>query len=602
MADKQITGSTLKLGPLSVPIPAWVNRAWAWVWGLPKSVLMAAGAAIFAGFVSFVLFLGFVIGSHDIFPSSIFAKVDNKLSKFASGSAAPPKLTSRTYNSGLIQLNSTVGIVPTGRPNTEKALRSNGGGLASFGNDVLVLPYTGKIFAAENADSIRQTKIAGPDNNRVEYIAAANDPANGDYHIIKSYLRYNDLTYFKSETGHGLLASYTEYHTGKLCVTNTVARLDFAPDITDIDAVEADAGDWTVVYRTKPCLPFKTRHVAMEGHMAGGRMVFQAPSTLYMTSGDFHIDGMRSEGPGIAQNPDAEYGKVMKIDIETGTGQIVSMGHRNMQGIAPSADGDIIVVEHGPKGGDEINLIREGANYGWPLESYGTTYRGGPIPNSISYGRHTQFEPPIYSWVPSIAASTMTLVDGFHDAWNGDLVVGSLRGEGLHRVRLQGQQAVYSEHIDIGTRIRAVHQHNDGRLVLWTDNEELIFMTASEPVDDSILFERYLETAHLSSRLENRLRTTIDACAECHSFLADAHENSPSLGRMFGNDIAATSFAGYSDGLKSTKGEWTRENLIAYLSNPDAFAPGSGMPNPGIEDDKMIEAVVDYLEDLDRHF
>ena len=85
--------------------------------------------------------------------------------------------------------------------------------------------------------------------------------------------------------------------------------------------------------------------------------------------------------------------------------------------------------------GDELNLIQDGLNYGWPLESYGTTYRGTRIPDSLSYGRHTQFQPPIFSWVPSVAVSGMTLVKGFDESWDGDILVSSLSDQALHRVR-----------------------------------------------------------------------------------------------------------------------------------------------------------------------
>jgi glucose/arabinose dehydrogenase len=89
--------------------------------------------------------------------------------------------------------------------------------------------------------------------------------------------------------------------------------------------------------------------------MASGRIVFQAPDTLYLTSGDFHWDGMRADGELIAQNPEAEYGKVLKIDLATGDSAIVSMGHRNMQGMTFTEDGQLFVAEHGPNGGDELN-------------------------------------------------------------------------------------------------------------------------------------------------------------------------------------------------------------------------------------------------------
>ncbi len=610
MTDTQAgDASTVTKSRWSIPIgskrwtlPLWFQNACEWVLGLPLAALVAIGAAILAGFIAFVLFIGFALGKHQVFPAAFFDKVDNKLANILVGEREVPKLASTTYDSALIKLDASIAIVPTGRVGKGSFLSRNGGGMTSFGDDVLLLPYNGKIYAASNPDTLRETNLVAPDNKREEYIEAADLPENQDLNFSRGYLRYNDISYFNNSASHGLIASYTEYHVDDKCVTNTLARLDFESGVTSIDDVEASDEDWTIIYRTTPCLPFKTRHTAMEGHMAGGRIAFMAPSTIYLTSGDFHWDGMRSEGAGIAQDPDAQYGKVLQVDIETGVGSIMSMGHRNMQGITLSADNDVLVIEHGPKGGDEMNRIEQGKNYGWPLESYGTTYRGSPMPNSISFGRHTQSEPPIFSWIPSIAASSVTRVEGFNEAWDGDYLVAALTDRSLHRVRLEGDRAVYSERIEIGTRIRDIHQHSDGQLVAWTDNEELMFFSGRVRVDTQQRFENYLTNANLSSRLENRLRTAVDGCAECHSFIAGEHNAAPSLGRIFGDEIASTEFSNYSDALKKKRGTWTRENLIAYISDPNAFAPGTIMPNPSLDDENTIDAVVEYLLDIEDDF
>ncbi|MCG8443585.1 MAG: PQQ-dependent sugar dehydrogenase, partial [Caulobacterales bacterium] len=401
---------------------------------------------------------------------------------------------------------------------------------------------------------------------------------------------------------HGLVASYTEFHPDDLCYTNTLATLAFPPGVTSIDEVSAGAEDWTVLARTDPCLPFKERHLAMEGQMAGGRVVFEAPSTVYLASGDFHWDGMRSDGELIAQNPTAEYGKILAVDVATGAKRIVSMGHRNTQGLAFDAGGRLLVLEHGPRGGDELNVVEEGANYGWPLESYGTAYDGVPIPGSLSFGRHDVNAAPLHAWVPSAATSALELVDGFHETWDGDLLAGALISQSLFRLRMQDGRVVYSEEIPIGARIRDVHQHTDGRIAVWTDKHQLIFLTPSARQAEKLLVDEYVAAANIPSALRNKVATALEDCGQCHSFAANDNLRAPSLHRIFEAEIGATDFAGYSRGLSRKRGTWSREALVAYLADPEAFAPGTNMPDPMIEDGRVVEGLVSVLQQMQRSF
>ncbi len=592
--------------PFSEQVGAFGKRAYDSFLSLPNSAKL--GAAGLLGFVVFltVLFLGTAIERRGIFPAGPFGAIDAKVSGLFSGKqsgvrAATPKLGNTTLESSLLNLDLNVGIVEIGRNETGRVIAENGGGLTSFGKDVLLLPYDGNIYAASSRDTIRKTSIEAPDNNRSAYLQAAENPQNAEYDIHPGYLRYHDILRVDLDAGQALLASYTEFHADDFCVTNTVARLDLASSIGSIDDVTAKASDWAIIYRSSPCLPFKKRLQAMEGHMAGGKLVFQPPSSVFMTAGDYHFDGMRSDGAPIAQDPTAEYGKIMKIDLETNSSSIYSTGHRNMQGITVGMDDRLFSVEHGPQGGDEFNEIKQGLNYGWPIESYGTTYHGGQIPGSVSFGDHQQFESPLYAWVPSVAISDMLYVDGFHEHWDGDFLVGSLIGKTLYRIRMRNDRVVLAEPIVLNTRIRDLHLHTNGQIVIWTDNEELIFMSPKEREDTEQHFKTFIASSTLSDPAKNRLQTSIERCAECHSFGSDNHQKAPALGRMFGNDIAATAYPNYSDALAAVEGVWDREALKAYLSNPDAFAPGTYMAGADL-DGETLDALVDYLEYIDGQF
>jgi cytochrome c2 len=551
------------------------------------------------------VFVGFELNEHKMPGNNLLRKIDRALARTVDNESIP-KLGSQVYSSTLLRLESEVGIVPTERDRSLRTpLSAVGGGLTTFGEDVLVLIYNGNIFAARSAADIRQTNIVAPENNRGAYLALSGNPKFDDYSFDLHYLRYNDLMRVEYSGMQALIASYTEYHPEEACYTNTLAKLDIAADVTSIDEVSASGDDWIVLYRTQPCLSFKTRHSAMEGHMAGGRMAFRAPNEVIFTSGDFHLDGMRSEGLRLAQNQEAEYGKVISVDIETGSSRILSSGHRNPQGITIDSDGDIMVTEHGPSGGDELNLIVDGANYGWPKESFGISYSGQPMPGAVSFGRHETFEAPQLSWVPSIAVSGLTEISGFHSAWDGDLLASSFaNGGAINRIRRQNGRVIYSESITIGSRVRYVHQHTNGQIVLWTDNEELIFLSPQENGTEAALLDSYLSSKGYGPRLASRLEAVVGRCSECHSFAIDDNVRAPSLARIYKAPIGETDYASYSDALQSKGGRWTPDNLADFLVDPQGFAPGTAMPpvGDGDGDEEVIDALIGYLRAVNKRF
>jgi glucose/arabinose dehydrogenase len=154
--------------------------------------------------------------------------------------------------------------------------------------------------------------------------------------------------------------------------------------------------------------------------------------------------------------------------------EIWSYGHRNVQGAALAPNGTLWTHEHGPQGGDEINLIQPGRNYGWPVITYGENYGGGPIGAGITAKQG--LEQPLHYWVPSIAPSGMAFLtsERYGHAWAGNLFVGSLKFGYLDRIELSEpfKGTVVREHkllADLGARIRDVRQGPDGLLYVLTD-------------------------------------------------------------------------------------------------------------------------------------
>lgn len=209
----------------------------------------------------------------------------------------------------------------------------------------------------------------------------------------------------------------------------------------------------------------------------GGRLVFTPDGNLFITLGE---RGRRSQD---AQTLNTHHGKVVRIHPDgsipvdnpfvkdpAALGAIWSYGHRNVQGAALHPQtGQLWTHEHGPQGGDEINIIRPGKNYGWPVITYGEQYGGGRIGDTARSG----LEQPLHYWVPSIAPSGMAFYTAdLFPAWRNNLLVGSLKFGQLVRLELNGDKVTHEERIKIGSRVRDVRQGPDGAIYLLTDEDD----------------------------------------------------------------------------------------------------------------------------------
>lgn len=213
------------------------------------------------------------------------------------------------------------------------------------------------------------------------------------------------------------------------------------------------------------------------GRHFGARLAFGDDGLLYISTGE------RGDRP-RAQNLTDLAGKILRLSPDgaippdnpfvgrsDARPEIFALGTRNAQGMDRHPEtGAIWFHEHGPRGGDEVNIARAGANYGWPVVTYGTNYDGTPMAEA---GHKPGLEPPVHTWVPSIAPSGLAIHDGSaFPAWRGDLLVGALKDRMLVRLEMEGTRVVAEERFLKGTlgRIRAVEQGPDGALYLLTDS------------------------------------------------------------------------------------------------------------------------------------
>ena len=221
----------------------------------------------------------------------------------------------------------------------------------------------------------------------------------------------------------------------------------------------------------------QTPKVSGSGHFAH-RIAFAPDGTLFLTSGermkmrpaqDIRSDlgkilHLTAEGAPVPGNPWASRGGRAPM--------YWSMGHRNPLGIAFAPDGRLWSTEMGPQGGDELNLIERGRNYGWPAASYGSHYGGGPIPDEH---KNRGFEEPKIWWNPSISPGGLLIYSGeLFRGWKGDALIPALSGKALIRVDIDGDKARKADHWPMGARIRAVDQGPRGEIYLLEDGGRLL--------------------------------------------------------------------------------------------------------------------------------
>ena len=215
----------------------------------------------------------------------------------------------------------------------------------------------------------------------------------------------------------------------------------------------------------------------------GSRLAFDKTGNLFVSTGE------RSdlETRPLAQDLKAYLGKIIKIDKEgkpaagnpfTGSNkaqpEIFSYGHRNPQGIAIHPEtGELWETEMGPRGGDEINHIQAGKNYGWPTITYGIEYSGEKINNGLT--KKDGLEQPVYYWDPVISPSGITFYTGNIEEWKNNLFIACLSGEKINRIILENNKVVGEERLleDQGERFRDVYDGKDGNLYAITDSGKL---------------------------------------------------------------------------------------------------------------------------------
>jgi cytochrome c2 len=472
-------------------------------------------------------------------------------------------------------------------------VEETGGGISPFGGKYLLATGDGRLFTFERGAGTEELELRQLPHrvpfNRGDFLRdTADSPISGRIFRTAHILVIDEGDRFR------LFAAHHYWRSDERCTTVRVSTT--AGSYAEFLQATTPAA-WKTLFEAKPCFPFDEEGSYFAGHEMGGAMQQLDARTLLLTLGDQDHDGVHMKDP-VAQQPNASYGKTLLIDIETGAASTFTTGHRNQQGLYIDPSGNIWSSEHGPKGGDELNLLVRGRNYGWPLVTYGTNYDASAWPLNPRQGRHEGFEAPLFAWVPSVGISSITSVRKNRlDRWKGDLLVASLGGMSIWRVRIDRGRVVTTERIEIGDRVRDLIEDEEGRLILWTEKTHPGPTTAGLVVIEPLDGQPAPQGLVAGESDPQRGELLFDRCAGCHS--ADGsnrHGIGPHLDGIVGRRIASVDGYSFSHALKGLSGAWTSDTLDAFIADPQALAPGTAMQAESITDPKDRAALIQYLK------
>ena len=256
---------------------------------------------------------------------------------------------------------------------------------------------------------------------------------------------------------------------------NKQVYLSYASGTEEANATKVARAKWNQTGLTNLEVIFEATPSKYAALHYGGRLAWLPDNTLLLTTGDGF--DFREK----AQDRSTHFGKTIRMDENGDPAKdnpfseypfVYSYGHRNPQGLAVSSEGIIYQHEHGPQGGDEVNIIEPGNNYGWPIITYGLDYNGAYVSPFTEMEGMTQ---PLHVWTPSIAPSGLAIYEGdLFPEWQGDLFVGALNNQHVKRLRLERRATVITEETnfkEVNGRVRDVRVSLKGEIYVITDGE-----------------------------------------------------------------------------------------------------------------------------------
>ena len=553
--------------------------------------------------VAAALAVGFVGGAVALFG---FQNIDRIKKRFF-----PPKMEQfddtivsawSTIETGLltlkradIQLGDTVGY-------------TSGGAIDSVGNTILYVSATGHIATVDlDSGKIEYSPVRVPIEFEELYANVFGDKVqfNSDWFRVQDIL-------IKREKDPGTATLYVSHHKyvpehQQICAVINRTKLDISGG-----KIKLVDGKWEEVYRLRECLSMEEFDWGFLGLESGGKMLLLDDNHILMGVGDYGLEWEIHLHDRVGMQYDNDFSKIMNIDLTTGESSVYANGVRTSQGLTRGSDGGIWEAEHGPQGGDEINYVLPGKDFGWPTVSLGMNYGSPrvPIPTNPVQGRHDGFDKPVMAFMPSIGISALAAVSADPpnlDLWAGDLLAVSLRDESLFHLRRDGQHLLYAEEIPLGSRLRDVIVLENGWIAILTGGERSLILLRSMPDQGDVTplppitisgydkVDQLQDSIHAIIGMPDPQRAVFrQHCASCHSTNGEVRV-APPLNGLFKRKIGSVPGYTYSHDLADAHGKWTKSRLKRFLRDPQAMYPGTGMPPPGELQDWEERAIMDYL-------
>ena len=415
-----------------------------------------------------------------------------------------------------------------------------------------------------NDGTVYFSKITEKVLSLVSDIYPPNYPKNALRKVFRSKLSCESNSLYTS------ILKQNEDQTGHFIVQKSF--VDCQGKLTTIGATES-------LYKSEP-IPIEKLG---SGYQGGGALLLDGQS-LFFSIGYSDLVGTASDDlESTALEDNNIYGKTFKIDLQSGDINLFTKGHRNLQDLTLFKD-DVVSIEHGPQGGDELNILVAGASYGWPEKTFGTIYGAFKWHNNFRKNLSKNSLTPVYAFVPSIAPSSVLSTEGTFLDSRFDLVIGGLKSQSLFLTKLKKGRVIYIEPVFLGLRIRDIEAIGE-RLLIVTDEGYLLFVEIDEI--------RYL--ADINTDRRHYRHDELKVCSGCHSFEPGVNGIGPSLSNVVGRNVGKYPNFSYTTNLRDSDDKWDEKLLKEYILNPNQVFPGTSMPNLNLSK-RQAEKIVNLLK------
>lgn len=326
-------------------------------------------------------------------------------------------------------------------------------------NGFLFISKCGEVYFARLNEKLELVKPGKP---LAKFIPG--NESSADESSSKQVVYCRELSGVKDSLliGNTLYVAYTTWDDANNGVRLAVSEFD-------VDVENSEVSFSREIYLSRPAIK-----EPILGHQVGGKLALgENERTLYLSIGDF-------SKPDRVQDKTTSLGKVIRINLQQLNAEVYATGFRSPSGglYFDKETSELWLTDHGPRGGDEINLIKRGKNYGWPIVSYGTIYERDGMSGYYGnkFNNHDSHEKPLMTFVPSIGIGPLAKYPstGRNDFWDNDLFVAGMGNTTLYRVRKEGTNLVYAEPLLHGFRIRALQIDAKGTFYLKTDHNQLL--------------------------------------------------------------------------------------------------------------------------------